>query len=73
MNILRCELKWNPKLVMWPFLQSAHHNFFEEDAVRNLGVIIDSELNVNNRLKAVPRPAHRSPENIARIEDFLSK
>ena len=40
---------------------------------RNLGVIIDSDLNFNNHLKAITKSAYYHLKNIARIKGFLSK
>lgn len=40
---------------------------------RIFGVIIDSDLNFNNHLKAVAKSAYYQLKNIARIKGFLSR
>ena len=43
------------------------------DQARNLGVDMDSDLNVNSHIKAIAKSAYYHLKNIARIQGFLSK
>ncbi|XP_076578637.1 LOW QUALITY PROTEIN: uncharacterized protein LOC143315073 [Chaetodon auriga] len=55
---------------------SAHLNSMsltKTDKARNLGVIIDSDLNFNNHLKLITKSAYYHLKNITRIKGCLSK
>lgn len=43
-----------------------------KDSVKNLGVIIDSELNFDGHIKAVTKSAFYHLKNIAKLRDFMS-
>lgn len=43
------------------------------DKARNLGVVMDSDLNFNSHIKTITRSAYYHLKNIARIKGFLSK
>ncbi|MDG2555425.1 reverse transcriptase domain-containing protein, partial [Vibrio parahaemolyticus] len=40
---------------------------------RNLGVVLDSDLNFNSHIKTITKSAYYHLKNIARIKEFLSK
>ena len=44
-----------------------------KDTVRNLGVLLDSDLNFNSHMKAITKSAFYHLKNIAKLRGFMSK
>ena len=42
------------------------------DQVRNLGVLIDSDLNFSSHIKSITKTAFYQLKNISRVKDFMS-